>query len=260
MTSIAEDRASRSGRRVVALADSLALPRDEGGDRVRWEETWPRVLQRQLADCGMSDDEVINCATRARTATTLNGHDFQEHVRFKRPDVIVLQIGIVDCAPRIFSSREKRLLAAMPAAVRRSIVRWRAARRAAITARDPLRKVVTPPAVFASSLTHFASAVAALPWPLHIVVLPILSNRPVMEAKSPGHGSNVDRYNALLRDFCSDARAIWVAPEAVISGPGTAAAFCADGYHLTAAGQRRVAETLFAALCDDMTASAARTR
>ena len=35
--------------RIVALADSLALPRDEKGEVLLWEETWPYLLAEQLA-------------------------------------------------------------------------------------------------------------------------------------------------------------------------------------------------------------------
>ncbi len=85
---MAEDRPYR----VVAMADSLALPRDERGEGLLWEETWHYRLERHLESAGHLL-EVVNCGIRARTACSLNGPDSREHVLHRRPAAVVLQVG-----------------------------------------------------------------------------------------------------------------------------------------------------------------------
>jgi acyl-CoA thioesterase-1 len=225
--------------RIVALADSLALPRDEKGEVLRWEETWPYLLAEQLAGV-----DVINCGARARSSDQLLGDALYEHVALKRPDVVVVQVGIVDCSPRVFTKLEKRLLGlpVVPAPLRQRIIAHRAARRAEITRRDPLGRVHTPPADYARDVARFAQE--ARPLGARVVFLPVLSWPARMELKSPGHGGNVRLYNDLLRTAAREQGARFLEPEALVPEAELERAFMADGYHLSAHGSRRVAEHL----------------
>jgi hypothetical protein len=231
--------------RIVALADSLALPRDREPDVLRWQETWPYVLEKDLLAAGLPA-EVINCGGRARTVDTLLGADFREHVYLKRPQVLVLQVGIVDCAPRVLSRREKRLLNQpfVPAPLRRAVIRWRASRRGEITARNPLSRVYTRPRAFSAHLDRFRHRLGQLDWKIHLIVLPIVSNPLFMEKKSPGHTANVALYNRLLESFARDAAALWFEPAQLFPENIAARSFCADGYHLNVSGSQRLAAVL----------------
>ena len=108
--------------RIVAFADSLAMPRNENGAILLWEETWPYLLEKSLVAEGLGA-EVINCGARARTSTMLLG-EFTEHVVLKRPDVVIIEVGVVDCLPRVFSRREKRVmnLPGFPARIRNQLI------------------------------------------------------------------------------------------------------------------------------------------
>jgi lysophospholipase L1-like esterase len=235
--------------RIVALADSLAMPRSEDGEVVTWEETWPYRLQ-----CGLPAEfgavEVINCGARRRLVGSIVGQDFSEHVVWKRPDAIVLQVGVVDCAPRIFSLAEQRLLSHrfFPSRIRRMMIARRSARRPERTRKDPLAKVYTPPAAFGRHLEQFGRMVRALPWPIRLLTLPIVVHWPRVEAKSPGYGSNVRRYNEILRQFCAAHQAHWVAVPELTSEATDPSSFLDDGYHLSGEGNRLVASALVTCL------------
>lgn len=228
-----------SRTRIVALADSVSLPRDEPGGVVRWEQTWPRRLEAVL---GQEAVEVINCGMRSRTADMLKS-GYEEDVRLKRADVVILQIGIVDCAPRIFSRREQRVLRStyVPEPVRRAIVNWRSQRRAAIIRKNPMSKVYTTPVDFERHVTTLFELMGATPWKLDCHVLPILADAKRLDIKSPGHSGQVRRYNASLAACCDRFGPSFEMHE--LRG-ASADWFCSDGYHLNPAGHDQVAESL----------------
>jgi lysophospholipase L1-like esterase len=234
--------------RVVAIADSLALPRIEGDTCVLLEETWPARLARHLAACSPRG-EVVTRGMRARTVDTLsNEQEWLEHVRFAQPDAIVVQVGITDCAPRIFSRAETRLLNSrlVPGALRKRIIAQRAEHRSELTARAPLAKVYTSPETFAAHLRIFVGKVRGNAWPLAVYVLPIVAHAAYCEAKSPGHTANLRQYNELLAVAAAELGHPLVDLPGV--GPDDADAYCSDGYHLSVLGNQRVAETLAALL------------
>jgi predicted dehydrogenase len=245
--------------RIAAIADSLAMARAEPV-LIRWEDTWPARLGEELRSAGVVA-EVINCGARARTADQLLDSEFEEHVVFKRPDVVIVQVGIVDCAPRIFSKRERTLLnrSFVPGRFRDWIVRRRSARRQAILrGAHPLHKVYTPPERFAECLQAFGAKLAGMAHRPRLIVLPIVCDPDVMNEKSPGHHDNVVRYNALLRSFAVAAGSDWIEPEAMIRDFEVTASFASDGYHLSVSGSARCARVLAALLTAPARQEAAR--
>jgi len=86
--------------RVVILSDSLSMPRPD--ESLLYEETYPYLLQHELGN----DVEVIN---RGKRANTIQEQSIDQCVYddmiFFYPKYVVIQLGIVDCAPRLFSRR-----------------------------------------------------------------------------------------------------------------------------------------------------------
>jgi lysophospholipase L1-like esterase len=231
----------RTQARVVTLADSLALPRIKEGEVLRWEETWPYRLERLLVAKGI-DAEVINSGLRSRTSEMLE----LDELRFKHPTVIVIQIGVVDCAPRIFSQREKLLLnlPVVPKPLRDLIIGRRSRRRKEITGRDPLASVYTRPEQYAKNVASLFREVETFGWPITMLALAVLSNPEAMEKKSPGHSANVSLYNALLERACTEAGVRYLSREELIPDPRAQDVFSKDGYHLAVEGSRIVAESV----------------
>jgi acyl-CoA thioesterase I len=223
--------------RIVVLADSLAMPRKD----VRFEHTWPYRLEAALREAGLTAD-VVNCGARRRTADMLLA-DFTEHVIFKEPTDIVIQVGVVDCAPRIFSRSMRRYLNSrwVPSALRSAVIRHRSGRRARIVGRDPLRLVYTKPARFAAVLEEFGSRLQRLPWPIRVYVVPILFDGSALEPRSPGFGKNVAAYNAILAEFSARHDGDWIAPEGLLDAHRHVA-FGADGIHLSSLGNAVLAQ------------------
>ena len=77
------------------------------GESVYIDDTWPEILKNKLKD----KYRLYNFPKRARTSYSLTSTDvLNESVNFVLPEILIIQIGIVDCSPRIFSNLEKRII------------------------------------------------------------------------------------------------------------------------------------------------------
>jgi hypothetical protein len=88
--------------RLLAVTDSLGMPR-QGVD---YEDTWIYKVEHQLTQISL-----IDRSKRARTTVDLQHADMLERYN---PDIVVTQLGIVDCAPRTFYKYEKYALRIIP--------------------------------------------------------------------------------------------------------------------------------------------------
>lgn len=232
-------------KRVVVLGDSLSMPRKEGGEFVKWNDTWAYQVQKDIRRSG-DEIEVLNYGARARSIKTIITHDFHEQIVLTEPQVVVLQIGVVDAAPRILSLREKRFLnrTFFPGFLRRRVIAYRKKHKSRITANAPLKRVYTSPSAFSETLDTFDKMLEEkYEGKLEkLIVIPIVADLSIMEENSPSYGENIRLYNLLLEEFCNSKGHIFLSlPDNFWS---TAANYCLDGYHLSAEGNSVVAEII----------------
>lgn len=90
--------------KILLLTDSLALPR-ESPEICKYEQTWPYLLKK-------SGYEIHQCSIGGATSTDLlrQAHYYKSF----NPDIIIVQVGIVDCTPRFINRKEKYLLTKIP--------------------------------------------------------------------------------------------------------------------------------------------------
>jgi lysophospholipase L1-like esterase len=228
------DDVHRAATRIVVIGDSLVMPRpSEGGiAAVPLEATWPRRLQQRLMHL---DTEVVVFGQRERTSRHL-ATDLQQCIEFNIPEIVVLQIGVVDAAPRIISWQERRVLRFVPSRVRHEFIEHRKHNRQATTAANPLGKVYVPPDEFSQRITAFVTEVHNLLPTTQLFAVPIVADVDAMEKKSPGYGSNLFLYNRLL----ASVRGLEVVPVPRLSS----SSFMADGYHLGVSGNALVAKAV----------------
>jgi hypothetical protein len=90
--------------KILLLTDSLALPR-EWPEKCPYEKTWPQLLKKEGYDIHQ---------------VSLGGGTSRELLRQCRyhksfnPDIVIIQVGIVDCVPRFVTRKEKNILQALP--------------------------------------------------------------------------------------------------------------------------------------------------
>lgn len=93
--------------RILVAGDSLGLPRphrinsyspDETDLAVSYENTYSSILNKELLDYYKMEPyiEVINRSRRFQTIKNVT-EEFGDHLFFYEPDVVIIQVGIVDC-------------------------------------------------------------------------------------------------------------------------------------------------------------------
>jgi acyl-CoA thioesterase-1 len=225
-------------KKVVVLGDSLALPRKEGDDIVKLEETWPYLLGLQPYL------EVYNCSSRANNSEIIL-LDVYEHIELKQPHVVIIQIGIVDCAPRIFSLFEKKILRKLPAKVRNLIINRRKAKRNEITGKNPLTRVDVKPLKFKQNVDSLITQIKAKCEQLDsIILVPVIADFQAMEEKSAGFSSNANLYNAILEEL-AQRHGIHMMDTQQLVSEGSMVNFCSDHYHLSPWGNHKLFDSIY---------------
>ena len=97
--------------KIVILADSLALPRENVGGEDLLEATYPFLLDHSLRQrLGAAAPIIFERGMRRRTIEYVLD-EWNELVKLRKPDVVIVHVGIVDCAPRVFLRREASFVA-----------------------------------------------------------------------------------------------------------------------------------------------------
>ncbi len=202
---------------VLLLTDSLAFPRSEP-ELVRYEDTWVALLKR----CFPAID-FVHCGRGGATLIDLFKHSTYYHGNIQ-PALVLVQSGIVDCAPRALTVVEQQVLQRLPllGAPLLALVRKRAA-----AMRRWRRMSYTPLVTYEAWVNRYESLYSNVHW---IGILPAHSD---YELRVEGIGMSIDRYNAVLR------RRHFVSTDDF-----TAKDIMSDYHHLSAAGHRRLAARL----------------
>lgn len=112
-------------KRIVILGDSLSMPRPNEG--IEYEDTYPYLLSKM-------GYEVICRSKRANdTKIQTIEQNILDDVVYLKPNILIIHLGIVDCAPRLFSKFERKLLSLLPKIIRIPIINFFSKRRAFFT-------------------------------------------------------------------------------------------------------------------------------
>lgn len=202
---------------VLILTDSLAFPRSEP-EVVRYEQTWVALLKRRFPDV-----DFVHCGRGGATIGDLFKHSAYYHGTIK-PALVLVQSGIVDCAPRALSVIEQQVLQRLPivgspilALVRKNAARLRRWRGMSYTSL----------ASYEIWVQAFERLFANVYW---IGILPAHAE---YESHVQGISAAVDRYNAVLR--CNNY---------ISTADFTSCDIMTDHHHLNVAGHYRLAALL----------------
>ncbi len=230
---------------VLVVGDSMALPRPG----VSYVETWPYLLDVHAG----ASVHVVNRSVRGGTSDRLQseggggdnaascfppGADCLEAYA---PSVAIVQLGIVDCAPRLIAkgSIESRLLHHMPSSLR---IRYlshikKHRRRSADRAYVPLNR-------FRRNFEAYAERSGALG--ARAVLLEIAPLGSTYRAANPEADDARRRYNEELQAVAAKhTHCRVVAP---FDAAGVEECVLEDGYHLNPEGHLRIAIRLLAAI------------
>lgn len=230
--------------KIVLLADSLSLPRGPDQGDIPYEATYPFLLEWSLrAKLGSHVPWLIERGLRLRTILGVPA-DWYEQVQLKKPDILVVHVGVVDCAPRVFMPLERRLVNAIrPKRLRARVLEWVNRHRRALVRLRPNR-VYVPHSRFARGVQQVVDK-AARSGLRGLILINIIAPPDDLEYRSPGFRQKVELYNRTLAEQAG--RFPWIRLvdfNALIWQQGDPARLLVDGVHPNREGHVLLAREL----------------
>jgi hypothetical protein len=201
--------------RLLILSDSLALPRTEP-EFCSQRETWPELLRSH-------GHQVTQVSIGGATTHDLLKQCFYYRKECLGIDAVIVQAGIVDCAPRFAGKLELKAYQAIPVIGKRIIKglnrNWvRKARKISYVGPEKFKKNI------AKIVANYS--------PLPVLLIGIVPAAEAYEKKLSGVTRNIGRYNEIL-----EAAGTFLSLSEI---PSTG--IMSDHHHLNAAGHSYVAQ------------------
>lgn len=237
---------------VRVYGDSLAMPRAELG--VDADSTYAELLKHRIERTGPK----VVTYNRSRGGQTISSlfEDFaRDAVYFGQgsTDLIVLQFGIVDCAPRPIPGWARAALARMPFRVRRPIVRFLHDNRRRILG-SGIRWRLTSPRRFRKTLERWVDKAAREA--RAVAVIDIAPTTPAIEAHSPGLSDSIALYDGIIagavKRAASDKVRLISVHGRISDEGGDGYTSAEDGHHITPQGHELYASMLWEELASPL--------
>jgi len=228
--------------KIAILADSLAMPREDVGGNEMLEVTYPFLLDQSLRrQFGAAAPIIFERGMRRRTIEYVLD-EWNELVELRKPEMVIVHVGIVDCAPRVFLRREASFVANIKVAwLRDRILKYAHEHRRAIVQRR--RKVYVPLWRF-EKLVQEVVQKAQETEVRSLVFINIIRPPDSVEERSPGFQNNVIAYNRVLEEQTKHPIVSLVALDQLIREEGGSEKLTVDGIHLNERGHVLLAREL----------------
>ncbi|MFN7491383.1 MAG: hypothetical protein ACK5RG_00580 [Cyclobacteriaceae bacterium] len=213
-----------SAKRILCVGDSLGLPRNE----VKFEKTWFYLVKYSFPE-----HEFIAQFTRGITTKSLCGDNSNDYLEFYSPQILILQIGIVDCAPRYFKSNSiiLKLVSILPGYFKR--MTWALIKK--FVKRTPNNADVTS-FEFKENLTSYLLRAETMKLN-RVIIIKIGNPGEAMLRQNPLIRDQVINYNKVLNDISLSFRFVQLIDPL---NEGASGLYLADGYHLSEVGHSKV--------------------
>ena len=217
-------------KKVLVLTDSLGLPRMKP-ELINDEQCWTyRVADRYAAEFRFRVVSVPGMDTSQLMSLV------DDYYQMIEADVVVVQVGIVDCYPRAIKKIELSLLLRMPGYFSRYIHRWVKRNYATLITKRGIRYV--QPDDFKANLQRLRERFPRS----KIVVVPIAPPSAAYVLKNPCIETSVLEYNAMLAASFPDGFLAECYPAKACD------IFLSDNHHLNALGNGYVFDAVSTAL------------
>lgn len=173
-------------KRIIILGDSLAMPRPD--DNIKYEDTYSYLLQNN--NC-----EVINRSKRSNDSKIqTNSQNILDDIVYLNPNIVIIHLGIVDCAPRLFTRNEARVLSVMPNYLSKIIISFFSKYRYIFT---KIRQISYVGEVhFKKNLEYLIKKLQSLD--IDILIIKILETNQENIRRSYKFEENIHRYNLII--------------------------------------------------------------
>lgn len=209
--------------RILVAGDSLGLPRphrinsyspEETDLAVSYENTYSSIINKELLDYYKMEPyiEVINRSRRSQTIKNVAA-EFTDHLFFYEPDVIIMQVGIVDCWFRENLDGKQ------------------------IVDRDSYQQ----------HLLKILELLAHRP-ACKLIIIGIAPTSVKMQKKFPGINREIRLYNQILKESVDSKAVFYIDMEEYVDSWQAQKYLLPDGHHLNQEGNRLVAEQVISML------------
>lgn len=202
---------------VLILTDSLAFPRSEP-EIVPYEKTWVALLKRKFPEI-----DFVHCGRGGATIVDLYKHSAYFHGTIE-PALVLVQSGVVDCAPRALTVIEQQVLKRLP--LIGSLI-LKLVRKYSELLRSWRKMSYTPLASYEAWVDSYERLFANVYW---IEILPASAD---YEAHVSGISSAINSYNKVLRRRNCISTADFTSEDTM-----------SDYHHLNINGHQRLADRL----------------
>lgn len=229
--------------KLLIAGDSLSMSRHVDG--ITFEQTYAVMIQRAHPSA-----LVINGSERANSSRRIGSDDYMdEYLRPLAPEHVIVQIGVVDCTPRIFTYLERRVLGLMHRlpllrGISAAIIRTASRNRAAIARTRNMAMV--PLEEFERHLRTFIAEARRIRNDCRVALVNIACPSDAFLSRNPSALEFVERYNTALDSIAVEYGCNIVDlfaftrshPESLLP----------DGYHINATAHQFLHEALMAHL------------
>jgi len=224
---------------ISIITDSMSLPRHKKDGDTPYVKTYPYMLKTRF---GAEGYHFVEAGKRLRTILDALG-EYDELVTLRKAEILILHVGLVDCAPRVFTPESRHFISKLPWYVRAPILKLiKIARPYFIEGKDLIQWV--PPDKFRAACADLIAR-AKKDHLRSIIFIDILSPDDAVESRSPGFRKCVDEHNAILHALDSgDGFVHVVRMNPLINAHGGIGALSVDGMHLNDEGHRLLTEEL----------------
>lgn len=182
--------------KILCVGDSTSLP----GHTNSYEDTWFFKLKHNFTDC-----DFISVFRRSITTDILvteGGGDIVDKfpmgadcLEFYNPHIVILQLGIVDCAPRLLNKVDKLILRFLPYRLKDMYIK----NLKKIKKRKSSNTIVTAEKFLFNIKSYIERCLLREVKTLILIAIPFPDDR--MINKNPQIVTNINIYNKILYDF-----------------------------------------------------------
>lgn len=180
-------------------ADSLGLPRP---GVVTNDERYLSLFVKWYKEKHNTEPEIVDHSRSNTTIKDLCAWFIEDNRYFgNKADVIILQEGIVDCAPRPIPRKVRNLVSKLPGFLKKRVIKFLHNNRAKLQ-NFGLKYFIVKPKDFAEEYKKFLNEAAKAAE--RIYVFNIVPTNDEIEAQSPGLKKSIDDYNKIISDVIKE--------------------------------------------------------
>ena len=180
-------------KKIMVITDSLSLPRAE----VKYEDTWIYLMKRDFPDY----DIIVRSEKGAMTSRLVTeGGGGIDLLELYEPHLVILQMGITECAPRLFKKHGLEhlfLTRILTNKLRNRYINYVRKTRE----RNPKIPYIKPE-IFRANLVSYLDRAQKLN--TGIIIISILKANDSFTEKSPHIESNINQYNSIYKELASN--------------------------------------------------------